>query len=211
MKKILSAFLLLISFVCGYSQTNNIDDILSFGDAPDMNETEFLGFQLLNGPSSLIRFYEVHVDCNGSLKYTLIPESSFVYQAKGRQLSKANPKGEDWFVSYGIKDPNTVNSLWKLRYREYPYFTQIPQKGWSSNDSIDWMPSKAQFKILSRYGINSLQDFCYGYRAFLLLKDMEDPQWIENYKNASYSGDDTTSTPDNNNKSDDDFGKGFVD
>ncbi len=206
--------MLIISTMCMAQVEEGFTEVHEFGGEevkPD-DCVDFLGFMLLPGSNTLVRFYEVHLNEDHSLKYTQLTMVGFVYRAMGKERSKANPSGKNLFESYGIKDPNIVTKLWKLRYNEYPYavkrvrlsnkpdeekteeekeaerLANQPEKGWANNEKSAEMPSPAQFTILSKYGIRRLQDLCYGDMAFLLLRDMEDSNWLLQYANTGVGG-----------------------
>ncbi len=189
------ASLLLILFCSLWANAQNVEEYLTFGENADDQDTDFLGFCLLPGSNLLERFVEIHINSDGSLKYTFLTMDGFVNRAAGRERCAANIKSANFFNNFGIKNPGIVADLWKLRYREYPYYKEVRDssdkvslQGWSTNDNSNVMPSEAQMAILKRYGINKISDYCYGLMAFMLLHDMEDPVWIEKYKNASYGG-----------------------
>lgn len=202
-KTILSIVMLIISTMCMAQVEEGFTEVHEFGgeEVKDAEiSVDFLGFMLLPGSNTLVRFYEVHENEDHSLKYTQLTMDGFVYRAMGKERSKANPYGKNLFESYGIKDPNIVSQLWKLRYKEYPYWTQgKAEAGWANHDKSDEMPSPAQFAILSKYGIKRLQDLCYGDMAFLLLKDMCDGNWVSQYSNRGNGGAvPETNVPDSN-------------
>lgn len=174
-----------------WAQNNDYDDeYLSFGDE-DKTTNDYLGFCLLPGFTGLVRFYRIHQDIDGKFKYTQISQDEFMHSFAGKIRNPANPKSENLFNNYGVKDPNIVTQLWKLRYKEYPLFPmsgQPPEQGWSTNDSIPELPSPAQMDILANYGIKKISDFCYGENVLFLFRDMCNPQWVAKYKNAAFSG-----------------------
>lgn len=74
----------------------------------------------------------------------------------------------------------SVDSLWKLRFAAHPY-SQNAKHGWSQGD---YRPSlKQQQYIFDRYGVRGYdQDYFTDSSFFKLLKDVQDPAWIEQYK-----------------------------
>ena len=46
------------------------------------------------------------------------------------------------------------------------------------------MPSEAQMQILAKYGVERIGDVIYGENLMNLLIDMENPTWVQIYKNA---------------------------
>lgn len=190
MKKTLLIILITIfTFNVGVAQDDDFE-VLGFGENQEEKDkmTDFLGFMLLPGSSSLVRFYEVHFNFNGTIKYTQLTMDSFMNRCAGRERSMANPTRANYFETYGIKDPNIVGQLWKLRYMEYPYKRMDNDTiGWSNNVEYPEMPSQEQLAMLKQYGINRVQDLCYGHNMFMLLKDMSNNQWIARYKGSAAS------------------------
>lgn len=155
----------------------------------------YLGFSLNStNTGSLSIFVLLEVVDNKIVDVRQLTKSSFLNQAAGLEFSKANPKQEDFFKLYDVEDWRVVNSLWKLRYSEYP--EKYPgsgqsAKGWSNRrdlflgkklmNPIKLRPSEGQMKFLRRYGIKSINNFFYGKKAFKLLHDMQDSTWIYEY------------------------------
>jgi hypothetical protein len=190
MKKTLLILLLTIfTITVGNAQDDDFE-VLGFGENQEEKDkmTDFLGFMLLPGSSSLVRYYEVHFNYNGSIKYTQLTMDSFMNRCAGKERSMANPTRANFFETYGIKDPNIVGQLWKLRYMEYPYKKMDNDTiGWSNNVEYPEMPSQEQLAMLKQYGITRVQDLCYGHNMFMLLKDMSNNQWIARYKGSAAS------------------------
>ena len=172
MKKTLLILLLTIfTITVGNAQDDDFE-VLGFGENQEEKDkmTDFLGFMLLPGSSSLVRYYEVHFNYNGTIKYTQLTMDSFMNRCAGRERSMANPTRANFFETYGIKDPNIVGQLWKLRYMEYPYKRMDNDTlGWSNNVEYPEMPSQEQLAMLKQYGITRVQDLCYGHNMFMLL------------------------------------------
>lgn len=115
--------------------------------------------------------------------------------AHGIIPSEANPKQEDLFARYEVKDCtfeydslskktifdcSVVDDLWRLRYRTYPCKVASPPKGsgWGAlPDEMSW----GQLEYLGRYGVKTRNDYFYGENMFRLLKDMQDPAWVSAY------------------------------
>lgn len=190
MKKTLLLLLLTIfTITVGNAQDDDFE-VLGFGENQEEKDklTDFLGFMLLPGSSSLVRYYEVHFNYNGTIKYTQLTMDSFMNRCAGRERSMANPTKANFFETYGIKDPNIVGQLWKLRYMEYPYKrADNDTLGWSNNVEYPEMPSQEQLAMLKQYGITRVQDLCYGHNMFMLFKDMSNNQWIARYKGSAAS------------------------
>lgn len=181
--------LTIFTITVGNAQDDDFE-VLGFGENQEEKDkmTDFLGFMLLPGSSSLVRYYEVHFNYNGTIKYTQLTMDSFMNRCAGRERSMANPTRANFFETYGIKDPNIVGQLWKLRYMEYPYKRMDNDTlGWSNNVEYPEMPSQEQLAMLKQYGITRVQDLCYGHNMFMLLKDMSNNQWIARYKGSAAS------------------------
>ena len=134
----------------------------------------------------------------------VVSESRFINTALGHWPHPVNNKREDYFLKYDIdscfllrNESNKIvgyyapifDYLWKIRFYEHPY--QYDQMGWSQGQ---YKPSAAQSQYLREtYGLdNFLTDYIYGDSLFKLLKDVQSPGWVSQYKTASI---DTTSTP----------------
>jgi hypothetical protein len=72
--------------------------------------------------------------------------------------------------------------LWKIRFYEHPM--QFDTEGWSQGQM---KPSLYQNDFLYKeYGVrNVLTQYFYGDTLFKLLRDVQDPAWIESYRFAS--------------------------
>lgn len=181
---------LIIFFLCLCFSVKAQDDegFATFGEELIEDQKDFLGFMLLPGSSDLMRFYQVHINKDGSFKYTQLTMDSFVNRAAGRERTIANPNGVNFFSQFGIKNPGIVGELWKLRYKEYPYQTKgQPEPGWSNNAEYPEMPSPAQFEMLKQFGIERLSSVCYGDLCFMLLSCMENHDWVSRYKGQALS------------------------
>lgn len=126
-----------------------------------------------------------------------ITREQFVLQAQGLVASPANPDKENLFRKYGVamclpEGPDTTgryvadcpvfDDLWKLRFWEYPFRLQQgqhPGKGWAEKREA---PSPRQLLLLTEYGILHLNDIARGENAFLLLRDVGDSTWVDNYR-----------------------------
>jgi hypothetical protein len=119
----------------------------------------------------------------------------FLSIAHGLVESKANPNKEDLFAKYEVQDCqyfidpiakttsfecSIVDDIWRLRYKTYPYRVKTPPEGsgWASSyDEMSW----GQLDYLGKYGVRTRNDFFYGKNAFMLLKDMQNSDWVSEY------------------------------
>ena len=92
MRKFALALVFMLSALCINAQ--DYEEYLSFGENADDQDTDFLGFCLLPGSNLLERFVEIHINPDGTLKYTYLTMDGFVNRAAGRERSAANSKGQ---------------------------------------------------------------------------------------------------------------------
>ena len=132
---------------------------------------------------------------NGQIVSTQpITKSTFIRMACGDWPSKANPNREDLFIKHEVElcgryiDTLTkeklylcdlLDSLWKVRFSEHPYI--FDDSGWSRGK---YKPNAAQLKFLyENYEVSRINlDYFIGNFMWKLLKDIQDPEWINHYK-----------------------------
>ncbi len=161
------------------------EETTTFGSDSIIQEY-YLGFNLIpNAGGGLVNFALVKPLADGKRKIILITQDDFVYQAKGKTKSLANPYKIDYFKKYNITNLSILDNLWKLRYTEFPYKTTgKAEKGWSQNLEFDYLPTAEQMEMLKKFGIEHLRDYFYGENAFRLLEAIQNPQWLKSYKEA---------------------------
>lgn len=183
----------------------------------ELTYKEYLGFSLMPGANSTaVTFHIIRKwdDPKKPTEGTNITQQEFMRIASGFQESGANPKKENLFQVNGMIDCgwfadtiingrfyesgnrcNTLNDVWRLRYREWPYYVAPPRNanantltpfgpgpGWAGKPL---MPSEGQMEILRGYGIEDpMVDVIYGANAFRLLKDMQDVGWVSTYRGS---------------------------
>lgn len=126
-----------------------------------------------------------------------VTRDQFLQQVRGLVPSKANTEGRDLFAVHGVQACQVrleedgsrtipycavLDDLWKLRFWEYPLHVQDGQrvgKGWAEQPLN---PSPRQMLLLSGYGLRHPTDLCHGEAMFRLLRDMGDPEWVDNYR-----------------------------
>ncbi len=166
-------------------QTFAQNETVTFGSDSIVQEYYF-GFNLNpNVAGGLVNFVLIKPLANGKHEIIQLSQDNFVYQAKGKMKSPANPYKIDYFKKYNITNLSVLDNLWKLRYTEFPYKTNgKPEKGWSQNLDFDYLPTAEQMEILKKFGIEHLRDYFYGENAFRLLEAIQNPQWLKSYKEA---------------------------
>jgi hypothetical protein len=181
MKKLVT---ILLCCVFTYTIDAQRDTTYSFGEDP-VQKDYYFGFNLIESMNGLIHLVILKPGENGKHEIIHLTKDIFIAQAQGKMQSLANPENIDFFEKFDIKDPNILDDLWRLRYTEYPYYTQEKvEPGWSANDSITFLPSDSQMEILKKFGINRLNEYIYGEDAFRLLNLIERPEWINSYKES---------------------------
>jgi len=183
--KTITTLLIIVLILCTLRVYSQNDSIITFGE--EIEEVEYyFGFNLI--PSAMGGLIHLAlIKPSESNKYIIkqITKVDFIAQASGKQKSLANPKSTDLFKEYQIDNPNIVDDLWRLRYKEYPYFsTENMQPGWSVNDSIPILPSLTQMKTLEKFGLYRINDYIYGDNAFKLLYLISKPEWVNTYKES---------------------------
>ena len=123
-----------------------------------------------------------------------IDERTFVLIATGHQRSKANPRQANLFEEFGVEGCEAVynqpfreyeiscgptQQLWKLRYQARPSVEGPGEAGWAGKELC---PNDRQMYLLKGYGIQELDDYVIGTKAFELLRNCSDPSWISHYK-----------------------------
>jgi len=126
-----------------------------------------------------------------------VSREQFLRQIRGQVTCKANPGNQDLFALNGVAACmiqqtenggqlvpycSVLDELWKLRFWEYPL--HIPDaggmgKGWAEERNN---PSPRQMLLLGGYGLRHPTDLCHGEAMFRLLRDVSDPDWVDNYR-----------------------------
>ncbi len=134
---------------------------------------------------------------------TLVVESqpitrpNFIRQVQGRTFCQANPEGENLFRKYGVLQClNTVDSagfvtdclvlddLWKLRFWEFPQQLEAGPESRTGWAGLKLRPDDRQLLLLQGYGMSYMLDLVIGENMFRLLKDIGDPDWVQNYRSG---------------------------
>lgn len=140
----------------------------------------YFGFNLVQTMyGGMVHFGIARVNADGTEEYRFCSRHIWLLEVSGHIYSEANTDTVNLFLKYDI-NPRMVAELWKLRYSEYPYKSQTESLGWAQKP---YGPSDAQLAFLKKYGFKTISSFIYGEKAFQLLKDMMDPDWVSNYMN----------------------------
>lgn len=154
-----------------------------------------LAIGIFAGAQSEILTYAFISTRNGVIvSAQIVSEERFMLSALGYWPSLVNTQREDLFLKNNVDscflltDENgkingyyckPFNDIWKIRFNEHPAIYDAP--GWSQGQ---YKPSKAQMQYLQRnYGIkNILTEYIYGDSLYKLLRNIQDPYWIDTYK-----------------------------
>ena len=177
------------------------DTVMRVTAAQPLNTTWHFALSLgSTTEGQMFSLFVVKVNDQGKVLETRpISRENFIKQVQGRAFSQANPDAEDLFRKYGVKqctlpedsaamgfltDCSTLDDLWKLRFWEYPLKLQSGQNervGWSAKKLT---PDERQMMLLGGYGMTYLLDLVIGEDMFRLLRDMGDPEWVQNYRSG---------------------------
>tara|TARA_Y100000385_G_scaffold280419_1_gene331601 strand:- start:3571 stop:4122 length:552 start_codon:yes stop_codon:yes gene_type:complete len=153
------------------------------------------GVRVSIGANSSITTFACFIDNGkGLTSKRIVDPETFIKIASGYWPTKYNPKKINYFEENGIdcgiyfdslemkKIPSCVplDSLWKIRFATYPFKGNV-EMGWSNK--YHKPAPKQEMYLHDRYGINHIDgDFFLDTSFWMLLNDVMDPIWIENYK-----------------------------
>lgn len=153
------------------------------------------GVRISIGANSQITTFVCYTHNGRSLvNKRIMDKETFVKIVSGYWPSPYNPKKQDFFQANNINckievDPITrktapncipLDSLWKIRFSTFP-FRGRAGRGWSNQMH---KPSLKQAKYISnRYGVDQIDgQFFMDTSFWLLMHDVLDEDWINNYK-----------------------------
>ncbi len=148
----------------------------------------------LQGTGNLYTLY-AFISHGGNLTHQrILSNEEFLRFASGYWPSIYNPKKIDFFklnnVNCGItKDINDItshsfciplDSVWKLKYIYFP-FSNNPEIGWAKGQ---YGPSEKQINYLKiNYNLTSFENsYFLDDKLWKLLNDVQNQEWINNYK-----------------------------
>ena len=153
------------------------------------------GVRVSIGANSKITTFACFIDNGrGLTSKRIVDRETFIKIASGYWPTKYNPKKINYFEENGIdcglfydsSEMKTIpscvplDSLWKIRFATYP-FRGNGELGWSNK--YHKPAPRQEIYLHERYGINHIDgDFFLDTSFWMLLNDVMDPQWIENYK-----------------------------
>jgi hypothetical protein len=172
---------------------------LMSGARPSARPQHTFGMSLMTGMNNELFTLFVVKELNGQvLEARPLTRGQFVLQAQGAAPSLANPDGQNLFRKYRVtgclppaetddgkrmvSDCSVFDELWKLRFWEFPFKQregQHPGLGWAEART---QPSERQQLLLCGYGICHLTQIACGEDLFRLLRDVGDPEWVDNYR-----------------------------
>ncbi len=143
------------------------------------------GVRINTSWSSTVTFFRALENGKKLTDVTILPKDDFIREIMGLETSPANPDTINLFKKYDIVNPTVIDSLWKLKYAVYPFARRDADTlGWTNNFQNPYLPTSKQKRILYNLGMDTLTYVIYGDKFFALLKAMNNPAWIKNYKNA---------------------------
>ncbi|MFT5183709.1 MAG: hypothetical protein ACI84C_000835 [Flavobacteriales bacterium] len=165
-----------------------------------------LGFNLMpTWPGALVTYAEITIYKGDIIDFKSISELEFIVISLGKMKSAANPNQSDFLQLYDIPHCeveyiddlyvhqircNTIQSLWKLRYRFPPGAPSTKASietgsiggGWTLGTNGANAPSPRQREILKTFGMKTLADFVWGGRCYRLVKATTEPSWLSSYR-----------------------------
>lgn len=154
------------------------------------------GVQIRHLQTTKMHSFVAFIDNGLELTYKkILTDDDFVKYASGHWPNIYNPKRINLFEENGVgcgmfQDSLMlkavpycfpVDSLWKIRYSEYP-FQGGSEKGWSNDFT---KPSSSQAKYLEEnYLVKDVnRDYFLDTNLWKILRDVRDSAWIDHYKN----------------------------
>lgn len=178
--------------------------ISSMSLAQPIRKTYF-GIGLFTGAhSSLVTFAFISTTNGKVTGAEIIRRDRFIYTALGHWPGAANLQRENLFEKHDVDSVFLLKSesnkilgyyapvfeqLWKIKFYEHPF--EFDSRGWSQGQ---YKPSLYQKEFLRKeYGVqNILSEYIYGDTLFKLLRDVQNPSWVNEYK---FAAKDTTKAP----------------
>lgn len=124
----------------------------------------------------------------------VLTKDDFVRFASGFWPSIYNPGRVNMFEEHNLlcgmyKDSTTgiqypyclpVDSLWKLRFSDYPFNTSY-ETGWS-NETRKPSPKQEEY-LWKNYGVYNIDmNYFLDTNFWKILRDVQDPLWVSNYR-----------------------------
>lgn len=153
------------------------------------------GLKISFQSTGVLTTYIAYIDNGRTHSHSkIITETEFIKIASGHWPSIYNPTRRNYFEEYKfncgvLKDSFTLkeytyciplDSLWKVHFQKNPLDITLGN-GWSNKQ---FNPSLNQELFLYKtYGVKHIDsDFFLDSNMWKILSDVQNPQWIENYK-----------------------------
>jgi len=169
----------IILFLLLYGLSINAQIIIPKKDyVPEVRQSRYsFAISLISGVNSTpISFGIMRENPDSTREVTFLTIDAFMRQVAGNEASRANPEKINYFKEYGI-DSQLLIELWKLKYNVNPYSDEV---GWGTELGV---PSKAQFGMLSEFGVTKMPDYIFGDNLWKFLLKVSDPLWVGQYQN----------------------------
>lgn len=145
---------------------------------PEVRQSRYsFAISLISGVNSApISFGIMRENPDSTHEVIFLTIDAFMRQVAGNESSRANPEKINYFKEYEI-DSQILIELWKLKYAVNPYSDEV---GWGTELGV---PSKAQFGMLSEFGVTKMSDYIFGDNLWKFLLKVSDPLWVGQYQN----------------------------
>ncbi len=186
--------ILIFIFFPFWIQSEKIEAVIYY-----QSKNEFAISICFGANNSYLNYAVVVKSGNKIIKSQQLTEQSFMMQMTGKMNSTANPKLknllkenvldtcdcviDDLYKKYVGYNCEPFRLLWKVRYKYDPKNHHLKNyedyKGWAYEN---YSPGVNQSMYLrERYGIQNLIDFIAGEKLYLLLNDVQDSTWVNEY------------------------------
>jgi len=169
----------IFTFLLLFGLTTNAQIIIPKKDyVPEVRQSRYsFAISLISGVNSApISFGIMRENPDSTREVIFLTIDAFMRQVAGNESSRANPNKLNYFEEYGINSQVLIE-LWKLKYDVNPYGNDL---GWGTELGV---PTKAQFAMLSEFGINKMSDYVFGDNLWKFLLKVSDPLWVGQYQN----------------------------
>ena len=128
--------------------------------------------------SSGVSFGIMRQNPDSTHEIIFLTKGAFIRQSSGNEKSKGNTSKINYFEENDL-NVELLDTLWKLKYDTDPFGKE---SGWGTKNGT---PSKAQFRMLNKFGIYNIRDYVFADNLWLFLQKVNDPAWVSQYKNLA--------------------------
>ncbi len=188
------SIILIFIFFPFWIQSEKIESVIYY-----QSKNEFAISLCFGANNSYLNYAVVVKSGNKIIKSQQLTEQSFMMQMTGKMNSNANPKLknllkenvldtcdcviDNLYKKYVGYNCEPFRLLWKVRYKYDPKNQHLKNsedyKGWAYENYSPGVNQSIYLK--ERYGIQNLNDFIAGEKLYLLLNDVQDSTWVNDY------------------------------